>query len=126
MKSSRFRVHPSWIIVLAGVSAALHVGKLPPALPVLQVALGISLVQAGFLMSLVQMAGMALGLLVGLGADSLGLRRCMLVGLAVALLNSMLRARCVSPMALVLMLTALTAWVAATMTRVAALAVRFG
>ncbi len=83
MKSSRFRVHPSWIIVLAGVSAALHVGKLPPALPVLQVALGISLVEAGFLMSLVQMAGMALGLLVGLGADSLGLRRCMLVGLAV-------------------------------------------
>jgi MFS transporter, CP family, cyanate transporter len=83
MKSPRFDVHPSWIIVLAGVSAAMHVGKLPPALPVLQATLGISLVQAGFLMSTVQMAGMALGLIVGLGADYLGLRRCMLVGLAV-------------------------------------------
>ena len=26
----------AWIVILAGVSAALHVGKLPPALPVLQ------------------------------------------------------------------------------------------
>jgi MFS family permease len=68
--------------VFAGVSAALHVGKLPPALPVLQDALNITLVQAGFLLSAVQVASMTLGLAVGLSADSLGLRRSMLVGLA--------------------------------------------
>ena len=34
----------AWIVILAGVSAALHVGKLPPALPVLQGELGITLV----------------------------------------------------------------------------------
>lgn len=69
------------VIVLAGVSAALHVGKLPPALPVLQQALGLSLVQSGFLVSLVQLAGMGLGLIVGLAGDSLGLKRCMAAGL---------------------------------------------
>ena len=82
MNKHRFGIHPSWVIVFAGVCAALHVGKLPPALPVLQDALGITLVQAGFLLSAVQIASMTLGLAVGLSADSLGLRRSMLVGLA--------------------------------------------
>ena len=81
MRQHRFGIHPSWVIVFAGVCAALHVGKLPPALPVLQDALGITLVQAGFLLSAVQIASMTLGLAVGLSADSLGLRRSMLVGL---------------------------------------------
>jgi CP family cyanate transporter-like MFS transporter len=43
--------------------------------------MGISLVQAGFLLSIVQLAGMSLGLVVGLGADSWGLRRSLLAGL---------------------------------------------
>ena len=72
---------PRWPWSLAGVSAALHLGKLPPAVPALHDALGISLVEAGFLLSLVQLAGMTLGLLVGLVADALGLRRSMLAGL---------------------------------------------
>lgn len=79
---------PALIIVLAGVCAALHVGKLPPAVPVLQNALGISLLQAGFLLSMVQVAGMTLGLAVGLSADHLGLRRCLLIGLALLSLAS--------------------------------------
>lgn len=75
------RMDPALVVVLAGVSAALHVGKLPPALPVLRDALDLTLVQAGFLLSLVQLAGMSLGLVAGLAADSLGLRRCMTAGL---------------------------------------------
>ena len=71
-----------WVVILAGVSAAVHVGKLPPAVPVLQADLGIGLVQAGVLLSLVQLGAMLLGLVAGLTADSLGLRRCMLAGLA--------------------------------------------
>jgi MFS family permease len=88
MNKHRFGIHPSWVIVFAGVCAALHVGKLPPALPVLQDALGITLVQAGFLLSAVQIASMTLGLAVGLSADSLGLRLSMLVGLALLSLAS--------------------------------------
>lgn len=85
-------MHPGWIIVAAGVSAALHVGKLPPAMPVLQQQLGVSLVQAGFLLSTVQVAGMLLGLVVGLGADRWGLRRSMLAGLFLMALASALGA----------------------------------
>ncbi|MDL5038866.1 CynX/NimT family MFS transporter [Comamonas resistens] len=85
-------LNPSWIVVAAGVSASLHVGKLPPAVPVLQQELGISLVQAGFLLSTVQVAGMALGLVVGLGADKWGLRRSMLTGLALMALSSLVGA----------------------------------
>src|SRR5256885_3147813 len=81
VKTTKQGVHPSWIVVAAGVSAALHVGKLPPAVPVLQQQLGLSLLQAGFLLSTVQVAGMVLGLVVGLGADRWGLRRSMLAGL---------------------------------------------
>ena len=75
------RFSPALVVILAGVSAALHVGKLPPALPVLREALGISLLQSGFLLSMVQLAGMTLGLAVGLTADGLGLRRSLLTGL---------------------------------------------
>jgi MFS family permease len=71
----------AWVVILAGVSAALHVGKLPPAIPALQAELGITLVQAGFLLSLVQLASMALGIVAGLMADGIGLRRSMLAGL---------------------------------------------
>ncbi len=77
------RPDPAWLVILAGVSVALHVGKLPPALPVLREALGISLLQAGFLLSLVQLAGMAFGLVAGLAADSLGLRRTAVTGLLI-------------------------------------------
>ena len=79
----RPRVDPALIVILAGVSAALHVGKLPAALPALRAAMDISLVQAGFLLSLVQLAGMTLGLATGLAADSLGLRRSMVAGLLI-------------------------------------------
>lgn len=84
------RMDPSLVVLLAGVSAALHVGKLSPALPVLRESLGITLVQAGFLLSLVQLAGMLLGLAVGLAADGLGLKRSMLAGLLLLSMASLL------------------------------------
>lgn len=77
------RISPALVVILAGVSAALHVGKLPPALPVLREALGITLLQSGFLLSMMQLAGMSLGLAVGLTADGIGLRRSLLTGLLV-------------------------------------------
>jgi MFS family permease len=73
----------AWVVILAGVVAALQVGKLPPALPVLQAELGVSWVQSGFLLSMVQFAGMALGLVLGLLADRWGLRLCMVLGLGI-------------------------------------------
>ncbi len=83
------RIDRSLLVIVAGVCGAIHVGKLPPALPALREALDISLVQAGFLISMVQLAGMSLGLAVGLAADSLGLRRVMVAGLTLVSLTSL-------------------------------------
>ncbi|MDP1650139.1 MAG: MFS transporter [Rubrivivax sp.] len=75
------RLEPALVVIAAGVCAALHIGKLPPAITTLGEALGLTLVQAGFLLSLVQAAGMTLGLAFGAVADGLGLRRSMITGL---------------------------------------------
>ncbi|MEO6363103.1 MAG: MFS transporter [Caldimonas sp.] len=84
------RVDPALLVILAGVVAALHVGKLPPAIPVLRDALGLTLVQAGFLLSLVQLAGMAVGVVFGVVAGSLGSRRSMTLGLVLLAIFSAL------------------------------------
>jgi MFS family permease len=76
------------IVFVVGVSCALHIGKLPVAIPVLRDAMQLTLVQAGFLLSLVQLAGMTLGLAVGLMADRLGPRRVMLAGLVLLAMGS--------------------------------------
>ena len=79
----------AWLVIWLGVSAAMHVGKLPPTLPLLREQMGMSLLQAGFLLSMVQTAGMLMGVLVGLGADRLGLRRCMLLGVGLLGVSSL-------------------------------------
>ena len=73
-------IPPAFVVIIAGMVAALHIGKIPPAIPVLRDALGISLVEAGFLLSMVQMAGMLGGVFIGLAADGFGLRRSVLLG----------------------------------------------
>lgn len=79
---------PVPLIIAAGICAALHVAKLPPAILALQQALGLTLVQAGFLLSLVQLAGMLLAVGVGAWTDGWGARRSMLTGLALLSLAS--------------------------------------
>lgn len=86
------RIAPAFVVILSGIVAALHIGKMPPAIPVLREALGITLVEAGFLLSMVQLAGMTAGVLVGVATDSVGRRRSIVTGqliLAVASLGGM-------------------------------------
>jgi MFS family permease len=90
----------AWLVVLAGVVAALQVGKLPPALPALQAELGLTLVQSGFLLSMVQLAGMSLAVFMGLLADGMGLKRSMVRGLCLLALASGLGAFATSVVAL--------------------------
>ena len=90
----------AYVLIISGVVAALQIGKLPPALPELSTSLGLSLMQAGFLLSLVQLAGMSLALVVGLSADGIGLRRSMLMGLIVLGLASAMGALAQSAAAL--------------------------
>ena len=78
----------AWLVVAAGGVAALQVGKLPPALPALQAELGLTLVQSGFLLSIVQLAGLSLAVFMGLLADGMGLKRSMVRGLCLLALAS--------------------------------------
>lgn len=94
---------PAWLVVLSGVVIAMHVGKMPPAIPVLQQALGVTLVQAGFLLSAVQLAGMCLGVLAGMSADRLGLRRSLLTGQAILATASLCGMVVTSPSGLLLL-----------------------
>lgn len=90
-------INPAIVVILAGVCAALHVGKLAPAITALQAALGLSLVEAGFLLSTVQLAGMGAGVAFGALSDGLGARRSMLAGLVILALASALGAGAASP-----------------------------
>jgi len=73
----------AYVLILAGVVAALQIGKLPPALPEISQALGMTLTQSGFLLSFIQLAGMSLALAIGMTADAFGAKRSMLFGLGV-------------------------------------------
>jgi MFS family permease len=91
------------LIVGVGIVGALHVGKLPPVIPVLAAEMGLTLVQGGFLLAVIQLAGMCLGAVAGLMADRLGPRRVMMTGLGLLGLGSALGA--LAPSATVLLLT---------------------
>ena len=86
---NKLKAHPAQLVILSGVVAALHIGKMPPAIPVLRDLLSVTLVEAGFLLSMSQLAGMLAGVLVGLAADGLGLRRSVLTGLTVLCVASL-------------------------------------
>jgi MFS transporter, CP family, cyanate transporter len=81
-------IRPVALIVAAGVVVSMHVGKLPPALPLLREEFGMTLVQASFLVSLFQLAGAMFGVFGGMVADRLGPRRVMLGGLVIAAAGS--------------------------------------
>ncbi|MFF6989065.1 MFS transporter [Streptomyces sp. NPDC010273] len=79
----------SWVVVVAaGVAAGLQVWKVPPAVPLLRHDLSLSLVQAGTLLGIVQLAGMLGGLAVSLLAELIGERRCLSGGLVLLCVGS--------------------------------------
>ncbi|MGX1751352.1 MFS transporter [Glutamicibacter protophormiae] len=85
------RSNIAWIIVVAsGLVAALHIWKLAPALPVIQEQLGFSLLFAGTLLGVVQVAGMLGGLAVSLLSEVISQRRTLLLGLLLLILGSAL------------------------------------
>lgn len=88
--TKRISIAPEWVVLFAGIVAAFHIGKLAPAIPVLQAEMGISLVEAGLLLSLVQFVGMSSGVFWGFAVGRIGLRRAVLIGLSLLTLGSFL------------------------------------
>jgi cyanate permease len=75
-----------WAIIatalFAGIIAAGHVGKLPPALPSIRAKLGLDLVTASFLASLFSATGLVTGIFLGAVADRFNHWRLAIGGLA--------------------------------------------
>ena len=90
------------IIVTVGVIAAVHIWKLPVALPVLEAELGIDLLTSGMLLGVIQFASMVGGLLVAWGGEMAGLRRLIVVGLLLLAAGSLMGAATSSVKALML------------------------
>ncbi|MCP5266703.1 MAG: MFS transporter [Burkholderiaceae bacterium] len=68
------------LVMMAGIIAAMHVGKLPTALTAIRDTLGMSLVQASFLVALFALASAVAGVLGGGLADRFGHRHSMIAG----------------------------------------------
>lgn len=85
-----------WDIVLlavgAGVVAALQVGKVPPALPGLRADLGLSLVDGGWLASLLHLFAALFGILISMATDRLGPARMVAASMAMTAAGSALGA----------------------------------
>jgi MFS family permease len=77
----------NWAAVLlisgAGVVVAFQIGKAPAALPLVRADLQLSLVTAGWVISMFNVIGTGLGMVIGALADRLGHRRVILAGLGV-------------------------------------------
>ncbi|WP_185715053.1 MFS transporter [Gulosibacter macacae] len=71
-----------WIAaVIGGMTAAMHLWKVPPFVPLLRDEFGASLTDAGLLIGIMQLAGVIGGLFFGILIESLGVRRAMVIGL---------------------------------------------
>ncbi len=72
--------------------AALYVGKVPPSIPSIRDTLGVSLRQAGWLLSLVNMTAALGGMVIALTVDRFGHRRLVVLGTALCCAASLLGA----------------------------------
>jgi len=72
------------LLMLAGVFGSFQLGKLPAAIPSMRVELGLTLVAAAWILSLLNLMGAAAGVGVGALADWLGHRRAVVGGLLLA------------------------------------------
>ncbi|MEU3847437.1 MFS transporter [Micrococcus terreus] len=80
----------AWIIVVvAGVASAMHIWKLPGALDFIRADLGLSLVDSGVLLGIVQVGSMLLGLAASLFSEIWGLRRTLVVGMVLLAVGSL-------------------------------------
>lgn len=83
----------AWLAVLAaGVAAAMHIWKLPAAMAGIQMDLGTTLVQAGLLLGIIQLASVLGGLATAVCAELAGLRRLLITGLVLLSAASVLGA----------------------------------
>lgn len=81
-----------WMVVslalLAGATAAAYVGKASAALPLIRGELNLTIVEAGWTVSLIAAMAMATGVIAGMTADKVGHRRLLIIGLLTLAVSS--------------------------------------
>jgi MFS family permease len=77
------------LLVAAGIVAAFHIGKVPPALPSIRAELGATLRQAGWLLSTVNLISALGGMAIALTADRLGHLRLVVLGTSLSIAASL-------------------------------------
>ncbi len=81
----QLRTQTNWgavfIAILGGTIAAAHYGKVPPALPDIRAELPLSLIVAGWIMSIFSGTGSIIAIATGSLADRIGAKRFCLIGL---------------------------------------------
>ncbi|HMR70386.1 MAG TPA: MFS transporter, partial [Rubrivivax sp.] len=76
-------------VMAAGLAIALNVGKVPVALPALRAEFGLTLVQAGWISSMLTTVALVLAATVGMWVGRLGALRMVLAGLVIGALASL-------------------------------------
>jgi MFS family permease len=82
VSASRSNWTAVWVIFAGGLAAGAHMTKVPPALPVMRADLGLTLIESGFLQTMMYAVGAVIGVLGGVVADRFGQKRLALIGLA--------------------------------------------
>jgi len=89
MATTRSATRAWTVVVVTGILAAMHVWKLPSALEFIRADLGITLVESGALVGVVQMAGGLGGLAASVVAERIGSKNTLLVGMLCAGISSL-------------------------------------
>ena len=76
----------------AGVACGAFIGKVPPALPAMRGELALTLVQSGFIATMINLLGAIVGLLMGVLCDRYGHKRLGLLGLLIMAAGGLLGA----------------------------------
>ena len=79
-----------FLALAAGIASSFHLGKAPPALPLMRPELGLGLIAAGWVVTTFNFLAMSIGMAVGLFADAIGRYRLLLVGLGTLVAGGLL------------------------------------
>ena len=71
-----------WAIFAGGLVGGAYVGKVPPALPLLRAEFGLTLVETGYIATVLNVVGGLIGMFAGAFSDRFGHKRVALAGLA--------------------------------------------
>jgi len=76
-----------WAVFAGGLVAGAYIGKVPPALPVLRIDFGLTLVETGYVATMLNVMGGLVGMFAGVFSDRFGHKRIALGGLALMALG---------------------------------------